>query len=86
MTLQQIDQRLTLFKEYMRYRIDKMVDCRYSALNTLTIFGLTGIMMLPDKEDVLLTFDVWLLKNQHHELADMVTMLNDRNVRFEHNL
>jgi hypothetical protein len=64
MTLQQIDHRLELFKEYLAYRLD----------NLTLIYPIQFKKVYPEKfyhwEDTLMSFNQWLYFYKHDDLID----------------
>lgn len=66
MTLKQIDERLCLFPEYMRYRLDNLHQWPCMQFHTLKTLGLIWMV---NNADRLMSYDQWLFQNGHQDLV-----------------
>ena len=68
MTLKQIETRLHLFPEYLRYRTDNWERTAWGKLHTLRHHGYIMSYQL-------MTFDQWLFQHKHEDLVDPLPFL-----------
>lgn len=74
MTLPQIDQRLTLFSEYLKYRVEAKSNSFVKPLDTFRLFKEHGIMYVDKHTLPLMSFDLWLVDNGYSELTICLLM------------
>ncbi len=70
MTLQQIDQRLSLYPEYLNYFIDRRILNIKMMETVLSYYKKAGFLLL-SKIEPPDTFDEWLFKNDYFALSNI---------------
>ena len=68
MTLKKIDERLSLFNEYLTYRIDFIAEHECFKHDFYRAYELFGVLYYRTAEERLLTYNEWLFYNKHEDL------------------
>lgn len=71
MTLENINKRLSLFGDYLKYFIHYKATTICLASDIMETYRNTGILYYNKEWAKLMSFDEWLYENSHIELVDM---------------